>query len=191
MKTILSVSHCILNSASKVAQDESELADEYQLRESLLRLVLLKNIQLLQLPCPEFLLYGSQRWGHVREQFMHPHFREECKRMLEPILLQLEEYSMYPDEFQILGIVSVEGSPSCGHALTCTGRWGGEIGTDLEKIVNLQKTLSLRQESGVFMQILQQELKKTSLNLSIICMEEAIKLLSQDKFTIGKERENK
>ena len=64
MKRILVVSHCILNTASKVWQDESGLAEEYALRERLLRLVLDQDVQLLQLPCPELLLYGSRRWGH-------------------------------------------------------------------------------------------------------------------------------
>ena len=57
MKAILVVSHCILNTASKVRQDERDLAEEYRLRDQLLRLILEKNVQLLQLPCPESVSY--------------------------------------------------------------------------------------------------------------------------------------
>ena len=64
MKDLLIVSHCILNHAAKVEQDEAELAGEYKIREELLQLVLKKDVQLFQMPCPEFIMYGSQRWGH-------------------------------------------------------------------------------------------------------------------------------
>lgn len=40
MKDLLIVSHCILNHAAKVEQDEAELAGEYKIREELLQLVL-------------------------------------------------------------------------------------------------------------------------------------------------------
>lgn len=71
MKDLLIVSHCILNHAAKVEQDEAELAGEYKIREELLQLVLKKDVQLFQMPCPEFIMYGSQRWGHVKNQFQH------------------------------------------------------------------------------------------------------------------------
>lgn len=179
MKAILVVSHCILNTASKVRQDERDLAEEYRLRDQLLRLILEKNVQLLQLPCPEFILYGSQRWGHVSDQFRHPHFREESRKMLEPILLQLEEYASHPEEYKLLGIISVEGSPSCGYRLTCTGRWGGELGTDGEMLEAIKNKLEMKEEPGVFMRILEGELEKQGLSIPIFSMEEAVRVLSQ------------
>lgn len=72
VKRILLVSHCILNNASKVELDEAGLAEEYRLRSELMNLIIEKNIQMIQLPCPEFIMYGSQRWGHVKNQFQHP-----------------------------------------------------------------------------------------------------------------------
>ena len=77
MKDLLIVSHCILNHAAKVEQDEAELAGEYKIREELLQLVLKKDVQLFQMPCPEFIMYGSQRWGHVKNQFQHPFYIEQ------------------------------------------------------------------------------------------------------------------
>ena len=50
MKNLLIVSHCILNNAAKVEQDEAELAEEYKIREELMQLILKKDVQLLQLP---------------------------------------------------------------------------------------------------------------------------------------------
>ena len=51
MKNLLIVSHCILNNAAKVEQDEAELAEEYKIREELMQLILKKDVQLLQLLC--------------------------------------------------------------------------------------------------------------------------------------------
>ncbi|CUX28637.1 CD3072 family TudS-related putative desulfidase [Clostridium sp. C105KSO13] len=178
MKTLLVVSHCILNTASKVAQNEEELTEEYKVKNKLLHLVLERDIQLLQLPCPEFIMYGSRRWGHVKDQFLHPHFREESRKMLEPVLLQLEEYLMYSEEFKVLGVVSVEGSPSCGYKLTCTGDWGGEIGEDPQRLADIHNGLELKKEPGAFMQILKEELDIRNMNIPIVSMEEAIERLS-------------
>ena len=43
MKNLLIVSHCILNNAAKVEQDEAELAEEYKIREELMQLILKKD----------------------------------------------------------------------------------------------------------------------------------------------------
>lgn len=179
MKSILILSHCILNTASKVKTDESDLAEEYKLKSELLHKVLDNDIQMLQLPCPEFLMYGSHRWGHVRNQFDNPFYKNASKEMLNPFMMQIEEYASHPDEFNILGIVSVEGSPSCGYKLTCTGKkWCGELGSDPDHIADVQNSLEMKNEPGMFMQIIQKELKARSLSVPILTMNEAISLIS-------------
>lgn len=160
MKNLLIVSHCILNNAAKVEQDEAELAEEYKIREELMQLILKKDVQLLQLPCPEFIMYGSQRWGHVKNQFQHPFYMEQCRKILEPVLLQLQEYAQHVEKFHVLGIVSVEGSPNCGYHLTCEGEWKGEIGTDEKRIQDIQKSLKMTENPGVYMEVLEKELQK-------------------------------
>ena len=104
-----------------------EMEEENQMRKELLKEVSDKDIELLQLPCPEFIMYGSKRWGHVKNQFDNPFFRKNCKVILNPIIEQLKEYNNNKDRFQILGIVSVEGSTSCGYNLTCKGNYRGEL----------------------------------------------------------------
>ncbi len=176
MKKILIVSHCILNKASKVAMDESDLAEEYEVRDRLLKLIIEKDVQLIQLPCPEFLLFGSKRWGHVRDQFDFPYFRKSCRDMLELVLLQLREYANHPERFHILGVVSVEGSPSCGMNLTCRGEWGGELdGSDICSVVD---TLEMKEEPGVFMEELNLLLAENNLDIPIISMNEAIEVVT-------------
>lgn len=171
MKEILVVSHCILNNASKVLQDESELADEYMERDRLMHAVLDKGIQLIQLPCPEFIIYGPKRWGHVKDQFDNSFFRGECRNMLIPVMDQLKEYSGVPERFRILGIVSVEGSPSCGCRLTCRGDWGGE--PDFGDSCSTEKEVRMTEEAGVFMEVIMDMLGEYGLDIPVMTIPEA------------------
>ncbi|HHX30054.1 MAG TPA: hypothetical protein GX720_02375 [Clostridiaceae bacterium] len=151
MDQIVFVSHCILNTASKVVlYDLSAAGAEEALRLRFVSVALDKGIQLIQLPCPEFTLYGANRWGHVSNQFDTPFFRNHCRRILEPFILQLKEYLQHPERFKILGIVGIDGSPSCGVDYTCYGDWYGSF----EERKDLEGTLStarLGDGMGVFM----------------------------------------
>ncbi len=165
---VLFVSHCILNTASKVANSDPELLSrEEELRRSLLRLALEEDIGLVQLPCPEFTMYGSRRWGHVREQFDNPFFRSHCRHILEPAIAQLLEYAGRPEAFDLLGIVGIDGSPSCGVSLTCMGNWGGELcdGSGLQETVG---TLHMEPQSGVFIEELHALLQENGLDVPVL-----------------------
>lgn len=179
VKKLLIVSHCILNNASKVEQDEVELAGEYELRSELLNLIVENNIQLIQLPCPEFIMYGSQRWGHVKNQFQHPFYKEQCRKLLDSVLMQVQEYTQHPETFSVIGIVSVEGSPNCGYHRTCEGPWKGEIGSDEKRICAIQNSLKMTEKPGVYMEILEKEIHDRELSIPIMTMAEAIELLNK------------
>lgn len=171
MKYILIVSHCILNNASKVAQDETLLEEEYRERDELISACMNKGVQLLQLPCPEFMIYGSKRWGHVKDQFDNAFFRKECQSMLEPVMLQLEEYAGDSERFRLLGVVTVEGSPSCGGKLTCRADWGGELQVDT--VVDLIDSVRMEKEPGVFMDVFRAMIEAGNLNIPFMNMREA------------------
>ena len=112
---ILFVSHCFLNDAAKLKHQNLEAQQSERIsKRAFLKQILDSDIELIQLPCPEFLLYGSNRWGHAVSQFDTPFFRKEAERMLEPFVMQIEEYLSSPERFELLGIVGIDGSPSCG-----------------------------------------------------------------------------
>ncbi len=168
MHKILVVSHCILNIASKVTgYNEAEQIEEAGHRRNLLEYVMQKDIQLIQLPCPELLMYGSKRWGHVKDQFDNPFFRRQCREMLEPVILQLCEYANNPERFQIEGIVAIDYSPSCGYHATCKGDWGGEFSL-IPGLEHKLDTLSTVPEPGVFMEEFIQLLQEAKLSIPIL-----------------------
>lgn len=168
MTKILIVSHCILNTSSKVlSYNEAEQTEEEEHRRRLLKYVMENNIQLIQLPCPEFIMYGAKRWGHGKEQFSHSFFRNQCRSMLQTVVMQLEEYAAYPERFQLLAIVAIDNSPSCGYNATCKGDWGGELGgcPNLDQKLN---SLTIVQEPGVFMEELKKLLEESQLDIPFL-----------------------
>lgn len=164
MKKIVFVSHCILNTASKVIMyTPDEIHAEEELRKKFMHLSIENDIQLIQLPCPEFTLYGANRWGHVSNQFDNVFFRKHCRKILEPVIEQLKEYLAHEERFEVLGFVGIDGSPSCGVDYTCTGDWYGSF----EGRQNLQETLNtakLSEGPGVLISVLQELLKEEKLD---------------------------
>ena len=75
-KKLLLVSHCILNVRSKIQYAVEFETEEERSRKAFLKKVIEEDIQLIQLPCPEFLMYGGRRWGHSSEQFDNPFFQK-------------------------------------------------------------------------------------------------------------------
>lgn len=167
MQNILFVSHCILNTAAKVVlYDEAEIKAEEALRRRFVGRALELGVQLVQLPCPEFTLYGAQRWGHVSDQFDNPFFRAHCRSLLTPYVLQMQEYLRHPGRFHILGVVGVDGSPSCGVNYTSCGDWYGSFA----KRPGLEKTLAgctLKRRHGILMDVLCAMLKEAGLDRHI------------------------
>ena len=168
MKKIVFVSHCILNTASKVVlYNKEEIDAEEKLRLQFMQKALDQGIQIIQLPCPEFTLYGAKRWGHVSDQFDNPFFRKHCREILEPVIDQLQEYLNNEDRFEVLGIVGIDGSPSCGVDYTCYGRCLGAFDgrEDLEETL---QSVRLGQGKGVFMDILSEMLKENGLKDRVV-----------------------
>lgn len=169
-KPILLVSHCMLNTAAKVRYPGSTRRppDEAP-RLTFLQYALEQGVQLIQLPCPEFTLYGPSRWGHTREQFDNPFFRAHCRRLLEPVVRQLQAY-LDPREgmyYRVLGVVGIEGSPSCGVSRTCSGPWGGELsgrGDLFEAVGQVHSTPGM----GVLMEELSELLAQAGIDLPMV-----------------------
>ncbi len=167
-KKIVFVSHCILNTASKVMKCNEEIdTPEESIRKQFLMKSIENNIHFIQLPCPEFTLYGSSRWGHTKDQFDNPFFRDHCKSILTPIIQQMREYYKEKDKFEVLGIVGINGSPSCGVTFTCSGKWGGEFSGN-KNIIAMLQTIRRNQDKGIMFEILEEMLIKEKIEIKII-----------------------
>jgi predicted secreted protein len=79
----------------------------------------------VQLPCPEALYLGLERWAVTRNQLDVPQFRRFCRSLIEHYVDLLQ---MMAHEGARLCIVGVAGSPSCGVITTSSGYTGGRPG---------------------------------------------------------------
>lgn len=167
---IIFLSHCILNKSSKVKNygREKNIAKEEKIK-SLIKCIMDNNISIIQLPCPELTCYGIKRWGHVKEQFDTPHFRKHCREIFSIYLEQIEEYTN--NGYEVLGIVGIDGSPSCGVNRTCGGNWGGELSCN-DELQNIVESIKMVNEKGIFMEEIKKILEEKQLNINIIGLDE-------------------
>ncbi|MBI4872749.1 MAG: hypothetical protein HY814_14420 [Candidatus Riflebacteria bacterium] len=118
---LLVVSHCILNPLTVVRG----LQSNREASRTLLEWALAHDVALAQMPCPEFCYAGAERTPRTREGYEVPDFEALCRELgagVVRLVRQLAEAG-----HRVLGIVGVEGSPSCGVALTTRGAAGGEM----------------------------------------------------------------
>ena len=78
----------------------------------------------MQLPCPEALYLGTERWAVTRNQLDVPQFRQFCRSLIVHYADLLE---MLAKEGVRVRVVGVAGSPSCGVQTTSFGYAGGRV----------------------------------------------------------------
>lgn len=157
-KKIAIISHCIINQNSVVKGEYKDINIFFPFIKKLFE----ENIGILQLPCPETECYGLKRWGHVKEQFDNCGYRKYVEKIINSFVDIIKEY--INNEYEIVGIYGIAGSPSCGVNLTCSANWEGEISLykDKEDIVSRVKMIN---ESGIFMEIFKSVLDKNKINI--------------------------
>lgn len=166
-KKICLVTHCILNGNAKV---EGLCSYKGAVKE-VVELLINKDFGIIQLPCPEINLYGIKRWGHVKEQFDTPYFRENCISLLKPIINQIEDYKN--NGYEIALVLGIDGSPSCGINYTCSSKkWGGELSGN-ESLSEILNDISTIKSPGVFMEIFKNNLESIGVNPTYLTLNES------------------
>lgn len=150
-KKIFIICHCLLNSNAKIYP----LADTKGVYADDLAPLIKEGVGLVQLPCPETCYLGMNRWGMTKDQYDHQAYRDFCKVLLYPILLQVTSYKQAG--YTIMGVAGMDGSPNCGISTTCMGYRGGEICSNSES--NLGSDLEMVNGRGIFMEILEEMLQ--------------------------------
>lgn len=159
-KKIIIVSNCILNSNAKV----EGLSQYGGVFKELLDILLAKDLGVIQLPCPEVLTFGMRRWGHTKDQFDNLSFRKKCRDILNNTLDEIDAYNKIG--YKIVGVIGVDGSPSCGVDLTCrSDEWYGSM-ENFDSLDEINESVRMVDESGVFMEEFK-SLLKTQLNIDL------------------------
>lgn len=162
-RTMVLLAHCILNPNAKIAGAAQTRGAIPGVLEGLLQ----DGVGIVQLPCPEQTFGGCRRWGMTREQYDVPCYRKHCRSLLEDVVDQMEDYLR--NGYEVLGIVGVDGSPSCGVDRTCAGYKGGEIAS-----MPSLPSFSCVDGRGVFMECLTSMLQGRGLPIPSVGLDEGV-----------------
>lgn len=157
--------HCILNANAKVYH----LASTGGVHVGILKPYLEAGTGIIQLPCPELTYLGMNRWGMTREQYDHPNFRSHCEKILEPTVHQVEAFVQA--DYEIIGVMGMDGSPNCGVKRTCFGYEGGEMSAR-DQWARQVGNLRMSPGPGVFMEVLQAVLEEKGIRTDFFAVDE-------------------
>lgn len=165
-RKIIILCHCLLNANAKVYP----LALYPGVLPIVISEFLAKGVGVIQLPCPETSFLGLCRWGMTYEQYDHATYRRHCRDILSASIDQIEALSK--DGCEILGLVGIDGSPSCGAFVTCKGYKGGEASSVLTDISGQIDGLQMISGQGVFLQELLALLNDRNLDVPLLAVDE-------------------
>ena len=155
-RKIVIIAHCLLNVNAKV----EPLAKDMGGSSIICKLIEL-GYGIIQLPCIEMAMFGSKRWGLVYEQCNFPAFREQCQRLLHPIVQQLKDYKEHG--YSIEMVIGVDGSPTCGINFVSKGNWFGEFNSENNYQAKID-TLHIAKGKGVMMEVLENMFKENGIS---------------------------
>jgi predicted secreted protein len=113
-RKVILVAHCVLNQNAR----HVDCADFPAVMKPLLAALEAREIGIIQMPCPELMALGLGRdrdvppLDTIREALELPEAATRLKPFLDQIVYQIKEYQW--QDFQIIGVLGKNGSPSCG-----------------------------------------------------------------------------
>lgn len=119
-KKIVFLANCLLNANNKVL----EVARYSGMFSEVVKVLDEQGVGIIQMPCPETLYCGNQRWHTTRNLYDNIGYRRFCREMASPMLDYMENYQKVG--YQVVGILTCDGSPSCGITKSSyCENWGG------------------------------------------------------------------
>ncbi len=129
-KKLIVVAHCIVNQNS-ISDGTADFPSQFK---EIIELLMENKIGIIQLPCPELLCLGLDRKDkagalrdllsentRIRGLMEEPQNIMKLRAKADDLIGQLEEYQRYG--FEILGLVGINRSPSCGIETTTKDAW--------------------------------------------------------------------
>lgn len=132
-KEIIYISHCILNQNSVIREWERAKGAFNEI----IKVILDKNISIIQLPCPEFIFLGEARPPMTKEEYDTVEYRTICKELAEKVVVQMKEYII--NDYKIIGLIGISNSPSCDTL--------GNQGVFMEELQKLMKEKDIKLET--------------------------------------------
>ncbi len=116
---IVFVSNCLLNASNKV----QEFARYPGMFSEVVKTLDKYGVGVQQMPCPETLYMGNQRWWHSKNLYDNAGFRRFCRQLAEQTVDYIENYDIMG--YQSVAILVCDGSPTCGYSISSYYENGG------------------------------------------------------------------
>jgi predicted secreted protein len=120
-RRLVLVAHCVLNQNAKLDRCARYPGAIVEVSEALVR----EGVGILQLPCPELVCLGLDRGSEpgiattveaedtrIARRMAEEDSRRTCRNLADGVIHQIQEYRKHG--FEIVGLVGINGSPSCG-----------------------------------------------------------------------------
>ncbi|HCQ5600982.1 CD3072 family TudS-related putative desulfidase [Clostridioides difficile] len=120
-KRIIFIAHCVLNQNSI----SDGTADYPSTNVDIIRILINKQVGIVQMPCPELCCLGLDRGNifgsqspvvventRIRKEMQKSPAVEQLAVLVDQVVLQITEYHKHG--FEILGIIGINRSPCCG-----------------------------------------------------------------------------
>ena len=152
-KKIIFVSSCLLNTNNKV----QGLARYPGMCKEVFDTLNKYGLGINQMDCPETLYLGISRWFHTKNLYDNHGFRTHCREIAERVATYMEEYKRAG--YKTVGVLSCDGSPTCGVTITSWDeRWGGAP-------VDLEYNEAIIEGEGVYIEELKAAIKARGLEV--------------------------
>lgn len=150
-KKIVFVANCILNANNKVF----EFARYPGMFFEVMEVINDYGLGIIQMPCPEALYMGNQRWWTSRNLYDNVGYRKICRELAKQMIDYMDNYNKV--DYEVAGLITCDGSPSCG--ITCSSHcddWGGRPKEIPRELVN---------KPGIFIEEMMLEAKERGIEL--------------------------
>jgi predicted secreted protein len=111
-RKVIFVAHCMLNQNAR----DAGTADFPAMMKPLLRAMEMRDIGIVQLPCPELMVLGLGRgrgpFETIRGALERPESQLRLGGLADQVVDQIKEYQRHG--FHVVGILGKNGSPTCG-----------------------------------------------------------------------------
>ena len=152
-KKIIFVSSCLLNTNNKVRGLDRYPGMCKEVFDTLHKY----DLGIQQMDCPETLFIGINRWWYTKNLYDNHGFRTHCRECAERVVTYMEEYKRAG--YKTVGVLSCDGSPTCGVSITSYDEnWGGSP-------VDLEYNDAIIEGQGVYIEELQQAIKDRGLEV--------------------------
>ncbi len=151
---VILVSHCIINSNSICIGPKTPSIWPAMIDE-VVQLLMKYRVGIVQLPCPEQLMYGFVRKGITKTEMDTPNYRSFCRKIAEDAAELTKNY--LKNGFKVVGFLGKRSSPTCGvKTVQVTGVDGRTVEVEGQ---------------GILVEELRKELEKRGVNLPFIDFE--------------------